>query len=260
MLELQYGQLEMRRICWNSPTMRRLAILTVTGGVVGVNIFFNNHFISMSSEETIPSSSSTSSKCPVAFLWNWSGSSLPSLPAGHPIISKNIDDEKPAVFNSSHFPNGVNANFLGSDPQTCAAKFAGPNGLFECESRQIKKYAPNIINTLKSYGLNEGSIVGDVGAGTGYSLVMSFLIYNVGVLTRLLSRIVGPNGTVIAEELAPSFLTLLEEEKKKTPSMRNVTLVQGTNKQINFPNDLKCDLIVVCDVYHHFEYPVTTIR
>lgn len=85
---------------------------------------------------------------------------------------------------------------------------------------------------------------------------MSYL----GVLTRLLSTAVGPQGTVIAEELSPAFLTLLEEEKQQTPSMRNVTLVQGTNKQINFPPDKKCDIIVVCDVYHHFEYPVTTVR
>jgi ubiquinone/menaquinone biosynthesis C-methylase UbiE len=83
---------------------------------------------------------------------------------------------------------------------------------------------------------------------------------SVGVLTRLFSKAVGPTGVVIAEELSGSFLTLLEEEKKQNPSMSNVILVQGTNKDINFPSDKKCDIIVVCDVYHHFEYPITTSR
>jgi ubiquinone/menaquinone biosynthesis C-methylase UbiE len=184
----------------------------------------------------------------VAFLWNWTASGKPALPAGHPAIFKaDPQDEKPAVFNATHFPMGVNANFLDTDPHSCAAKFAGPNGLFECESRQIKKHAPDIIKTLRSYGLQEGNCVGDVGAGTG-------------VLTRLLSRAVGPQGVVIAEELSPSFLTLLEEEKQQSPHMNNVLLVQGSSTDINFPHDKQCDLIVVCDVYHHFEYPLTTLR
>lgn len=193
------------------------------------------------------SSNSNSSKCPVSFLWNWTDKK-PTLPINHPPIKSNISDlEQKASFNKSHFPNGVNANFLNTDRNSCAAKFAGPNGLFECESRQIKKYGLNIIKTLELYGLHEGSRVGDVGAGTG-------------VMTRLLSKAVGKNGVVIAEELSPSFLTLLNEQKNQDSSLNNVMIIQGTDKEICFPKDQKCDLILVCDVYHHFEYPVTICR
>lgn len=139
-----------------------------TVGLAVVVLLNNSHASASSASDSSEQKASSTGKCPVAFLWNWTGSNTPpSLPAGHPAIFRESNDEKPAVFNTSHFPNGVNANFLGVDSQTCAAKFAGPNGLFECESRQIKKYAPNIIQTLRSYGLKEGGIVGDVGAGTG---------------------------------------------------------------------------------------------
>jgi ubiquinone/menaquinone biosynthesis C-methylase UbiE len=77
---------------------------------------------------------------------------------------------------------------------------------------------------------------------------------------RLLSQDVGPSGTVIAGDISPAFIQLLNDQLAKDSRLKNVQVVQGTNKNINFPSDKKCDLIVVCDVYHHFEYPRTTCR
>jgi hypothetical protein len=226
-----------------------IRLASVSAATALLSVSYNRPTLHSYAEENKTSATQApQGKCPVDFLWNWTTSGKPSLPVGHPPIPRgNIIDEKPAVFNTAHFPKGVNANFLDTDPQSCAAKFAGPNGLFECESRQIKKHAPDIVKALRSYGLQKGNCVGDVGAGTG-------------VLTRLLSKEVGPQGVVIAEELSPSFLTLLQEEKQQNPHMSNVLLVQGTSTEINFPADRQCDLIVVCDVYHHFEYPLTTLR
>lgn len=214
--------------------------------------FSSLQFISQTEDIT---NNNNESKCPVSFLWNWNGNK-PTLPFNHPPINKSNNSnnsnnssnlEQPVQFNSSHFPNGVNGNFLNIDRNSCAAKFAGPNGLFECESRQIKKYGLNIIKTLQLYGLREGSRVGDIGAGTG-------------VMTRLLSKAVGPNGFVIAQEISPSFLTLLNEQRLQDSSLNNVMIIQGNEKEIRFPTDQKCDLILVCDVYHHFEYPITICR
>lgn len=162
----------MRRLLWNQ---RNLAI-----GVTGALASLTSSMVPSYAEDKSQASSSSpqsAAKCPVAFLWNWTGSgNPPALPAGHPVISRDLGDEKPVTFNSSHYPNGVNAHFLNSDPHSCAETFAGPNGLFECESRQIKKYAPNVIKTLQSYGLQEGSCVGDVGAGTGNSRIDLYLL------------------------------------------------------------------------------------
>ena len=191
----------------------------------------------------------TRSKCPVSFLWSWSNEK-PHLPLNHPKISNQTEltsNEEPIKYNKLHFPNGLNDNFVNIDKNSCELKYGGLNGLFECESRQIKKYGSNIIKTLQSYGLNVGSCVGDIGAGTG-------------VMTRLLSKVVGLNGTVIAEEISPSFLTLLNEQKQKDSTLNNVIIIQGNDKEICFPSDKKCDLILVCDVYHHFEYPITICR
>jgi hypothetical protein len=147
-------------LLWN----RKNLIIGVTGTLATLTSTMYPSF----AENKSPSASESPGKCPVAFLWNWTNSGKPPpLPVGHPVISRDLGEEKPAVFNSSHYPNGVNSHFLNSDPNSCAETFAGPNGLFECESRQIKKYAPNVIKTLESYGLQEGSCVGDIGAGTG---------------------------------------------------------------------------------------------
>jgi hypothetical protein len=145
---------------------RKVLVVGITGTLSSLTATTLPSFAEEKTQSTAPE------KCPVAFLWNWTSSEKPSLPVGHPVISRDVLDEKPAIFNSSHYPNGVNAFFLNSDPNSCAETFAGPNGLFECESRQIKKYASNVVKTLQSYGLQEGSCVGDVGAGTGMTKLL----------------------------------------------------------------------------------------
>jgi len=179
--------------------------------------------------------------CPVAFMWRWTGAI--SLPFNHPPVA-----EVRANFNESHYPKGLNSKFMEGDCSSCGEEFGNGNGkgLFEdVESREIAKELSGITTMLKKYGLKYGAYVADVGAGTG-------------LVTRALSREVGDCGEVYAQEISPGFQDLLKKAIAKE-KLSNVFVVGGTDKSAMLPDDA-FDLIVVCDVYHHFEYPRTMCK
>jgi ubiquinone/menaquinone biosynthesis C-methylase UbiE len=78
-------------------------------------------------------------------------------------------------------------------------------------------------------------------------------------LTKVLSKEVGASGKVFAEEISPGFLELLSDLLHRE-KLENVTIVKGGIQNVNLPSDASCDIALVCDVYHHFEYPITTCR
>lgn len=181
-------------------------------------------------------------RCPFAHLWEWTGSL--SLPFGHPSITDIRED--PVEYNKSHYPSGLNAIFLSDDVKSYEKTFAGDEGLLENpQDREIVKYANNIISTLQEHGLRRGSSVADIGAGTGY-------------ITRMLVSAVGTEGEVWAQEISPGFMSMLEK-MKTNEDLENMHIIEGNVKDCGLPVD-SLDLVLVCDVYHHFEYPRTMCR
>ena len=178
-------------------------------------------------------------KCPVSFLWRWTGSL--SLPINHPPI-----EEVRVNFDDKHYPKGLNANFLEGDSESCAATFGEGKGIFENpEEREIAQALPNIVTMLKKYGLGYGSYVADIGAGTG-------------LVTKELSKVVGECGEVYAQEISPGFVQLLKKVVLQN-ELSNVFVIEGNSKSAQLPAD-GFDLALVCDVYHHFEYPKTMCK
>jgi SAM-dependent methyltransferase len=96
------------------------------------------------------------------------------------------------------------------------------------ESRQV----------VRLLGIKPGMTVADVGTGTGYML-------------PFLSKAVGPNGKVIAEDIAQDFL---DHAKAKAASLGNVSLILGNETDPKLPAG-SLDRELVLDVYHHFDYP-----
>ena len=181
----------------------------------------------------------TAGSCPVAFMWRWTGAI--SLPFNHPPV-----EEVRVNFDEKHYPNGLNGNFLEGNSKNCGEKYGNGTGLFEDkESREIAKSLPNIIAMLKRYGLGYGSYVADIGAGTG-------------LVTKEFSKIVGDCGEVYAQEISRGFLDILKDLINKE-NLSNVFVVEGNEKSANLPSD-SFDLVLVCDVYHHFEYPKTMCK
>jgi ubiquinone/menaquinone biosynthesis C-methylase UbiE len=93
---------------------------------------------------------------------------------------------------------------------------------------------------VRDMGVRAGMTVADVGTGIGYML-------------PFLSRAVGAQGKVIAEDIFDDFL---EGARQRVASAKlsNVSFVKGSSTDPNLPEG-EVDVALVLDVYHHFDYP-----
>mmetsp|Transcript_33331 Transcript_33331/g.89229 ORF Transcript_33331/g.89229 Transcript_33331/m.89229 type:complete len:233 (-) Transcript_33331:69-767(-) len=148
-----------------------------------------------------------------------------------------VTGESPAAFNKEHYPNGLNSNFLdGSTSDVVASgvkKFENP------ETRDIARALPEVMEMLKATaGLSQNSVIADIGSGTGL----------------FLESLSAAAETVFAMEISPQFVEHLGDQVQ-AKGLTNVTVVQGTSKDPCLPSSV--DVALVCDVYHHFEFPRT---
>jgi predicted methyltransferase len=112
---------------------------------------------------------------------------------------------------------------------------------FEREGREIYTEREKIVAAAK---VRAGMTVADIGAGTG-------------LFTPLFSQAVGPKGKVYAVDIAKDFLTHIDE-RAAAAGLKNVRTVLCTERSVELPPD-SIDLAFICDTYHHFEYPRSTM-
>jgi ubiquinone/menaquinone biosynthesis C-methylase UbiE len=93
---------------------------------------------------------------------------------------------------------------------------------------------------VRSAGIQKGMTVADVGTGIGFML-------------PFLSRRVGPEGKVIAEDIFDDFLAGARQ-RAANQKLENVTFVKGAETDPNLPEGA-VDIVLALDVYHHFDYP-----
>jgi ubiquinone/menaquinone biosynthesis C-methylase UbiE len=93
---------------------------------------------------------------------------------------------------------------------------------------------------IRAMGLQPGMTVADVGTGIGYML-------------PFLSRRVGAEGHVIAEDIFDDFLGPAKQ-RAETLKLANVTFVKGTVTDPNLP-EAGVDIVLALDTYHHFDFP-----
>lgn len=112
---------------------------------------------------------------------------------------------------------------------------------FEREGRTVYDARHDIVADLR---LAPGDRVADVGTGTG-------------LFVPLLARAVGDEGRVVAVDIVPEFL---EHVRARAAALEldNVDTVQCTERSVELDH-ASVDLAFVCDVYHHFEYPQSTL-
>ncbi len=131
---------------------------------------------------------------------------------------------------------GINTKFL--DPKLNVAEWTQK---FETESREIYHLRDKIVATA---GIRPGMVVADIGAGTG-------------LFTLAFSSAVGSGGTVYAVEIAKQFLDHIRARAAKVDAA-NVRTILGTEQSVELP-EASIDLAFLCDVYHHFEYPKSSL-
>lgn len=131
---------------------------------------------------------------------------------------------------------GINADYLNPD-----LNVTNWVERFEREGREIYEQRRAILAAAR---VRPGSSVADVGCGTG-------------LFTSMLASATGPSGLVYAVDIVPKFLSLVRQ-RTDAEGLRNVRTVLCTESSVRLPPD-SVDLVFLCDVYHHFEYPQSSL-
>ncbi|MFT4539194.1 MAG: ubiquinone/menaquinone biosynthesis C-methylase UbiE, partial [Planctomycetota bacterium] len=112
---------------------------------------------------------------------------------------------------------------------------------FEGESREVFVNRKEIAQAMK---LETGMAVADIGAGTGLFL-------------KPIGDQVGESGIVYAVDISPVFITHLRERAQKD-GLPQVQPVLCGQRSCDLP-EASVDAAFICDTYHHFEYPASTL-
>jgi ubiquinone/menaquinone biosynthesis C-methylase UbiE len=116
----------------------------------------------------------------------------------------------------------------------------GAEWLFR-ETRVEEEQPEAMLDALK---IPAGATVADVGAGAGYHSI------------RLAKR-VGPKGKVLASDLQPEMLEMLEANAR-TAGVANIKPIRATQADTKLPS-AAVDLILMVDVYHECSDPETIL-
>jgi ubiquinone/menaquinone biosynthesis C-methylase UbiE len=97
---------------------------------------------------------------------------------------------------------------------------------------------------LDALKIPPGATVADVGAGVGYHSIK-------------LAKRVGPTGKVLASDLQPEMIAMLESNARDAGAT-NIKAIRATQSDTKLP-DAAVDLILMVDVYHECTDPETTL-
>ena len=98
---------------------------------------------------------------------------------------------------------------------------------------------------LDALDLHPGDVVADVGAGTGY-------------FSLRIARRVSPGGRVLATDIQPGMIALLEANVKAA-QRDDVVPILATEDDARLPDDA-VDLVLMVDVYHELSRPFVILR
>lgn len=107
----------------------------------------------------------------------------------------------------------------------------------EVGSREIYSARQNVTAALD---LAPGERIADIGAGTG-------------IYTLLFAERVGPDGVVYAVDIAPRFLSLINQRADDL-GLSNVVSVLSRPDSITLPA-ASVDAVFIADTYHYFDMP-----
>ncbi len=155
-------------------------------------------------------------------LWGWSQVAAPPDPLYEQRQEANSD--------------GIGKFYLGRE----ISHVMGHRGAswLERPERELEERTDLLINSLP---INEGDVVADIGAGSGY------------FAWRMAQR-VGKNGKVLGVDIQPEMLEILTKNMETRGVAHQVEPILGsiTNPQLP-PSGV--DLALMVDVYHEFSHP-----
>jgi SAM-dependent methyltransferase len=126
----------------------------------------------------------------------------------------------------------MNRDWSGRDPDVAAWAER-----FESPDREVIANRAQIVAAM---GLRPGSVVADIGAGTG-----AFL--------KAISDIIGPGGHLFAVDISPAFVVYMSD-RVASESLPNVSVVLSQIQDPTLP-PAALDSVVTINTFHHFEAP-----
>ena len=130
--------------------------------------------------------------------------------------------------------NGINKWYMGRQ----IAQVMSHYGIDWLE-REERDKEENTSLLLKNLNVQQGMMIADIGAGSGYH-------------SSLLSKMVG-NGKVYAVDIEPEMIAFLND-RIQTEKTKNVVPILSTEQTVGLPAN-SIDLMLLVDVYHEFSYP-----
>jgi len=143
-------------------------------------------------------------------------------------------DSEPVIV--SQAPYGLNHKFTSNQKEDLLKEFTPK--FEDPEKRDVAKNFKAIKEALFRVNMH-GKTVLDLGAGTG-------------LFAPVLSKRVGEDGKVILSEISDGFLQHLMELSIDYP---NVQVLKSSEDAIPIKGRNKVDVVLLCDVYHHFTHP-----
>ncbi len=130
---------------------------------------------------------------------------------------------------------GVNDFWKGEDTQPLI-------DVLESEEREIYLSRAELADLIAPPA---GAAVADIGAGSGF-------------MAEELARRVGTGGKVYAVDINPHLMRQLAE-RAESEGLAQLETVVCSESSVDLP-PASIDLAFICDTYHHFEYPESTLR
>lgn len=147
---------------------------------------------------------------------------------------KSKSPDSPYTYKSPS-PDGIGKIYLGREISFVMG-FQGKDWL----ERRSREQEESVSLAIENLPVTEGSVVADLGAGSGY--------YTFRIAPKV------PEGKVYAVEIQDEAIQYLANRSKEL-GFDNVIPVKGTETSPNLPEN-KIDLVIMVDVYHELEYPV----
>lgn len=138
-------------------------------------------------------------------------------------------------YRKNHDPDGIGKFYMGREIAQVMGHLAAE--WLERPEREREEQPAKLMEALK---LKPGDAVADIGAGTGY-------------FTFRMAPLVAPKGKVYATEIQQEMLDMIKKRMDEH-KVSNIELILGKVDDAKLPAS-SCDLILLVDVYHEFDFP-----
>lgn len=152
-------------------------------------------------------------------------------------IGQDTDSNSKYTFKKGD-PHGIGKWYMGRE----IANVMGFQGM-DWLDRPEREEEENTSKLLLNMNIEVDDKIADIGAGSGYH------VFKMASIVK--------KGSVYAIDIQDEMLTELRRKKEKN-QIKNITVVKGSDKSINLPEN-SIDKALLVDVYHEFDYPIEMI-